>query len=267
MKTKIIRKVICSLLAVLLVIGLLPHENLAFADEEMSQLNEEQINVVENNRSEVTLEKDVETPNGNGVVSATYNKDKKQFFVTSKETDSNGNVIKEDNYKVLMEKGTSEEVIAKLVDTKTGKTYDVNTNEFNASLLWFIPIVVVIGESLLSHLLAIGAALVIAGVTYTAVKQIADQLKRRNYDHYAAIITRGDLYIGNPLDYSSAVQRMRSSNNVWSKSYALAAKVARGAGSNRTPIGPERDKGKSAAEGYYFHFHTYNRSGGHSFYY
>ncbi len=86
-----------------------------------------------------------------------------------------------------------------------------------------------------------------------------------------AILTKGDLYIGNSLTKAQAVARLKSSdsknNNVWSKSYSLAAAIAREAGGNRTPIGPERDKGKSSAEGYYFHFHLYNRTGGHSFYY
>ncbi len=58
----------------------------------------------------------------------------------------------------------------------------------------------------------------------------------------------------------------KKNNNVWSKTYALAATVAKDAGNGRTPIGPERDKGKTSAEGYYFHFHIHNRTGGHSFY-
>lgn len=121
-----------------------------------------------------------------------------------------------------------------------------------------------IGEALLSHLIAASAAVVIAGVTYTVASKVASKLRNKSYDHYAAVIRKGDVYIGNPISYSAAVARMKSGGDVWSKSYSLAAKVARGAGNGRTPVGPERHG--NGKPGYYWHFHTYNRSGGHSFY-
>ncbi len=38
-------------------------------------------------------------------------------------------------------------------------------------------------------------------------------------------------------------------------------------GGNKTAVGPERDKNKTSEEGYYFHFHLSNRTGGNLFYY
>ncbi|MGG4264976.1 hypothetical protein [Peribacillus simplex] len=89
----------------------------------------------------------------------------------------------------------------------------------------------------------------IAGVTYTAVKEVSSKLKKKKHKHYMAMLTKGDLYIGNSLSKAQAVSRLKSSdkkitNNVCSVSYTDATTIAREAGNNKTPVVPERDKGR-----------------------
>jgi hypothetical protein len=184
-------------------------------------------------------------------------------MISSVEKDSEGNdLVKE--YAVELKEASEDKIVAVFKDTETNEEFVVNSNEAHASMAFLAPIGVVIGEALLSHLIAASAAVVIAGVTYTVASKVASKLRNKSYDHYAAVIRKGDVYIGNPISYSAAVARMKSGGDVWSKSYSLAAKVARGAGNGRTPVGPERHG--NGKPGYYWHFHTYNRSGGHSFY-
>ena len=52
--------------------------------------------------------------------------------------------------------------------------------------------------------------------------------------------------------------------NVWSKSSDLAMSVAKTAGGGNTPIGPEIHF--KPGEVMYYHYHTYDRSGGHSYF-
>ncbi|MFP7473385.1 SAR2788 family putative toxin [Niallia taxi] len=264
-----IKKIISILLVITLVFSSIPSISKVFAEGDNLEIsNNENFEVVEDSNKEITVEATV--PEENAVVEASFDKINSEFTITSQEEDKDGNLV-EKEYNVLIETATDEELIATFIDKETGEEYNVNTNEFKTSLVWLIPIGVVLGEALIAHLISAGLAVVIAGITYTAVKEVAKELKKKKHEHYMAVLTKGDLYIGNSLSKAQAVSRLKSSdkknNNVWSVSYSAAAKIAREAGGNRTPIGPERDKGKSSAEGYYFHFHLYNRSGGHSFYY
>ncbi|MRX70733.1 hypothetical protein GJU40_00930 [Bacillus lacus] len=84
---------------------------------------------------------------------------------------------------------TDEELIATFIDTETGETYNVNSNEFKASLVWFIPLGVVLGEAIIAHLISAGLAVVIAGITYTDVKEVSEKLKKEKHDLYMAILT------------------------------------------------------------------------------
>ncbi|MBB6282756.1 hypothetical protein HNR34_001084 [Geobacillus subterraneus] len=71
----------------------------------------------------------------------------------------------------------------------------VNSNKAHASMAFLAPIGVVIGEALLSHLIAASAAVVIAGVTYIVATKVASKLRNKCYDHYATVIRKGDVYI------------------------------------------------------------------------
>ncbi|HDR3347420.1 MULTISPECIES: SAR2788 family putative toxin [Bacillus cereus group] len=259
------KKIVSLMLIFVLSIGILPNGK-AIAEE---LIQDENIEVLENNSEKVEVQTEVETVEGDAIVSAAWDKSDNAFTVKSMETDANGNEV-EKEYRVDVEEATEDVFKATFTDVKTNESFEVDSTEARASVAFLLPIAGVIGQGLVSHLIAIGAAVVIAGATYTAVGKVAAQLRKKNHNHYAAVLTKGDLYIGGPISKATAVSRLKSSdkknNNVWSKTYALAATVAKDAGNGRTPIGPERDKGKTSAEGYYFHFHIHNRTGGHSFY-
>ncbi|WP_375087982.1 SAR2788 family putative toxin [Peribacillus sp. RS7] len=262
-------KLVSILLVLTLVFSSIPFINVSFAEGDSSNLtNDSAVETVENSDKEITVQTTVEEEDT--VVKATLDKESNEFTIVSSEPNETGEIVKK-TYNVIVEEATDKEFIATFIDTENGEEYNVNSNEFEASLVWFIPLGVVLGEALIAHLISAGLAVVIAGVTYTAVKEVSSKLKKQKHKHYMAMLTKGDLYIGNSFSKTQAVSRLKSSdkknNNVWSVSYTDAATIAREAGKNKTPIGPERDKGKSSAEGYYHHFHLYNRTGGHSFYY
>lgn len=74
--------------------------------------------------------------------------------------------------------------------------------------------------------------------------------------------------MGRPLTYSQAVKEVASKRNVFTVTSYEAKAVARAAGgnsgNNNKILYPEIH-GKSSL-GYYWHYHTYNRKGGHVFY-
>ena len=126
----------------------------------------------------------------------------------------------------------------------------------------------IIGSALITSLIAASASVVIVGVTYILATEIASKLRKKQPKHYQAAIRyskklkRNELFIGNSLGETGASGRLKAGNDVWSTSKYGAEKIARLAGGGRTPI---HDKPHGGA-GYYYHYHTYNRKGGHSFY-
>lgn len=129
------------------------------------------------------------------------------------------------------------------------------------------PLGVVIGETLLAHLVAAGLAITIAGVTYAAATEVIEKLNKEKHNHYAAKLKSNVLYIGNNVSLSTAASLLKSGDDVWSKSGDLAAKVAREAGGGRAPVPSENHWNTGSKKvRFYNHYHTYNRSGGHSFY-
>lgn len=245
------------MLAFILFVGIIPNGKV-LAEE---IIKDENIEVIENNTNKIEVQTEVETTKGDATVSATWNKNNDTFTVTSIEKDSNGNDIKKE-YKVDIEEATEDNFKAVFTDIKTNEKFHVNSNEAHASIVFLLPIAGIIGQGLVSHLIAIGAAIVIAGSTYVAVSKVASQLKRKQPEHYAATIRRGDLYVGGSLSYSSAVSRLKGGSDIWSKNSNLAFKVAQGAGKGKRPTNYERH----GQQGYYWHYHTWNRSGGHSFF-
>lgn len=208
------------------------------------------------------------TNDGHAIVSLSMDKDTREFTVKSVETDSEGNQV-EKEYKVDVQQATENGIIATFTDTNTGEKYEINTNELHASFAFLIPIAIVVGEALLEHLIAMGLAAVIAGVTYTAASSIADKLRKKQYDHYPAYINRKKdiVMIGNqPLTLEEAASRLKGKdpyNDVWSTDSVKAFKVAAKAGNGKLPI---HDDPHECKDGYLPHWHIYNRSGGHSFY-
>ncbi|MGE6230498.1 SAR2788 family putative toxin [Paenibacillus chitinolyticus] len=208
-------------------------------------------------------------------VTATMTLDKETHGITLV-TDETSEVSgkNERNYKVVLnDVKANGDINATFTDIETGQSYLIEQDKLQASLVWFIPIGVIIGEWLLSQLLAAALAVTIGGISYVVVSEIATTLRNDNkYDHYMAKIMQGNLWIGNSLTLPQAVGRLvnpmfvSGGEDVWSRNYTLAAEVAKVAGGNRTPVGPELTCNQIPGNFYYTHYHTWNRVGGHSFF-
>lgn len=77
------------------------------------------------------------------------------------------------------------------------------------------------------------------------------------------------------MTHNQAVSRLKGGNDTWSISERYAYKVACSAGNGRTPASTNKKGGENHGydsktgkqkPGYYWHYHMYNRKGGHSFY-
>ena len=199
---------------------------------------------------------------------ATMNESTKNIVLEVKNEDKS----KPEVYQVDIHEAEGDLLVATFTDKATGKKYKVDNTKAKSNFAFVIPIGIVIGEAVVAHLLAASLAIVVAGVTYVAATEVASKLrKNKRYDHYAASLNKSKtaMYIGPSLTYKQAKSKLKK-GDVWSISKSLAKKVAQGAGGNRNPIGPEihnKDKnGKLKSGKYYYHYHTYNRAGGHSFY-
>jgi len=84
------------------------------------------------------------------------------------------------------------------------------------------------------------------------------------------VLVGGRTYIGKSLTYNQAVKEVVSGRNVFAVTSYEAEAVARAAGgstgANNKPLYAEIDKGRKNTIGYYWHYNTYNRNGGHVFY-
>lgn len=132
------------------------------------------------------------------------------------------------------------------------------------------PIESILGSKLINGLVAISVAITYQGSKYVLMTKIAENLKKEKYDHYEAILRYNskfqgyDLYLGPALDINSAAGRLKLGKDMWSVSKSKAEQLARLAGNGKTPI---LDRPHQNKPGYYWHYHRYDRLGGHSFYY
>ncbi|WP_338591149.1 hypothetical protein V6669_04685 [Paenibacillus sp. Y5S-9] len=162
------------------------------------------------------------------------------------------------------------EINATFTDLETNQTYTIEQDKFQASFA--IQIGIILGQSVISGLLAIGALLIVANETWASVIEVRDILRQKSHEHYHANIMGGQLYVGPAIDLGSASTRMinpmlsAAANNVWSTTRMGAERVARSAGGGVTPVGPELNVDKIPGFYYYAHYHTWNRVGGHSFF-
>ncbi|QHQ81831.1 SAR2788 family putative toxin [Bacillus subtilis] len=219
--------------------------------------------------SESLIDEDLDESSSE-TVTAEVDKEDATAIVTSVEKDEDGKDI-EKKYEVDIEEADGDDIVATFKDLDTNQVYDVNTKEAQASFAFLVPIAVVVGGALVEHLVAASLAIVIAGVTYTVATKVRSKLKKKKkYYYYAATLNKNktNMYIGPALSKKQAVSRLRK-GDVWSVSKSKAKNVAQTAGGGRKPVGPEihnKKDGKIKKGTYYYHYHTYNRKGGHSFY-
>lgn len=102
---------------------------------------------------------------------------------------------------------------------------------------------------------AISKALSIA----VADAKIKTKLKKEKGEYWTVTRTSDYLNIGKKISRSQAIIRMRKGLDVFALNNAKAKSIAKSAYSNKKPVGPEKDKGKLGAPGYYWHYHVYKR--------
>ena len=98
--------------------------------------------------------------------------------------------------------------------------------------------------------------------------KIKSKVKKKSKTRYwTATLRTNYVDIGRAISYGTAVSEVSKGRNVFTVTRSEAKAVAKAAYSNKSPVGPEIDKGKENVIGYYYHFHVYNRKKkGHVFF-
>ncbi|MGE1098579.1 SAR2788 family putative toxin [Bacillus altitudinis] len=153
-------------------------------------------------------------------------------------------------YKINVENATDDKIEGTFIDTETNEKYKINSDEITASFVWFIPVGIVIGEALLAHLISMGLAVTITGVTYVAYSEFKKH--KRTYSHYMAVRKSKGLFIGNGLKRSAAIARLKKGGDTWSTSKNNAKSIAKAASPIKKITGAEIDK---KGKGKHYHYH------------
>ena len=106
--------------------------------------------------------------------------------------------------------------------------------------------------------------LTIRGVTYIPASQLDTQHTR---GYFMAILKKREVWVGKCITRKQAVRRIQSDQDVFCMTRQEALNAAQRAGKGRIPVGPEIHRSKNTYEKFYYHYHTYNRKGGHAFYF
>jgi hypothetical protein len=226
--------------------------------------NDDEFTILVNNDKKIQIK--TERDGIQGILK--FDKETKEISLKTNEKSKNTGK-NETKYKVEVDTATEEKIEATFINVETGEEYDVNTDELQASFAFLIPIGIVIGEALIAHLIAIGLALVISGVTYIAYTEFIK--KKRTYSHYMATRQSSGIFIGNGLSASKATSRLKSGGDTWSNSSYGAKGIAKNASPYLKTLGAEIDKYGS---GKHYHYHPvvgYTTSGisirgAHAFY-
>lgn len=98
--------------------------------------------------------------------------------------------------------------------------------------------------------------------------KIKSKVKKKSKTHYwTATLRTNYVDIGRAISYGTAVSEVSKGRDVFTVTRLKAKAVAKAAYSNKSPIGPEIDKGKEDTIGYYYHFHVHKRKKkGHVFF-
>lgn len=220
-------------------------------DDEQFDLSEEEIGEDFSNE-DVNVEPFTVT---NANVTLSINIETNEIKVISKELDADGNE-QINEYSIDTENAVAGETLeATFTDLETGEKYDVNSEELKASFVWFaIPIGVVIGEALLAHLISIGLAATISGVTYIAISEFLKKDRSKKYNHYMVHLDNKKKFlgVGNGISATKAASRLKSGLSTWSTSKSNAQSVAKKGSPIGKALGPEIDKNKS---GKLYHYH------------
>jgi hypothetical protein len=105
----------------------------------------------------------------------------------------------------------------------------------------------------------------VSALTYSS-SSVRTAWNNQSYTYYAAAIVNNDVQIQGGISYSQAISRINAGQGVMAYYRSDAYDIAKAAGNNRTPVGPEIHG--QLNNGYYYHYHVYNRtSHAHIWYY
>lgn len=124
----------------------------------------------------------------------------------------------------------------------------------------------VIGGTLLDRLIGLGLTVKVGEMIYALAQEIANTLKKKNYDHYYAVLEKNplgtgrNLFIGDPFPSTdSAVHWFNFTNDVFSPREDMAELVAFKAGGGKNPP-LWHDRHNLFEPSYYPHFHRWDKS-------
>lgn len=138
---------------------------------------------------------------------------------------------------------------ATLVDETTGEEYSLNPN---SRFAFAIPVGIPLLAAAIEALLAVGGAIIIAGVVYTVVEEVAEALKRqKTYRYYAAVLRKNAVYVGGGLETTPA-KALAYSNDSKGTVLATSFSYAKGLVGN-SYRGPENH---GSSSGYWSHIHA-----------
>lgn len=156
-----------------------------------------------------------------------------------------------------------------MTDLATNSEREIDPSDGVASYAWAIPVGIYITRQVATQLLKRVFAAVIGGVLGAALTLISVNVNyRKYYEHYRVVRTgKVGLVVLGGMNLNTAVNYLKIRGDVWSISQPLAWRVAYFAGTPRggkfqQPTKAERHGGP----GNFYHHHTWNRAGGHSFY-
>ncbi|GLF84019.1 SAR2788 family putative toxin [Bacillus sp. FSL L8-0215] len=200
----------------------------------------------------------------------TLNKKTTEISYQTEEIGSEGEKVSKD-YEVDLQTLLNDNLDVTFKDTKDDKKYEVNSEDIQASFAFVIPIGIAIGAVLLEHLLALGLAVTVVGVTYIAYSEFIKR-KDNKHNHFIAYRDKDKphLFIGKGVSRANAVKRLAQKKDTWSTSKSNAQSIAKAASPIGKVIGAEIDKkGKNK----HYHYHPvyklkgkYERTGAHAFF-
>ncbi|MCX8130550.1 MAG: hypothetical protein N3I35_10670 [Clostridia bacterium] len=198
-----------------------------------------------------------------GTAYATLNKDTNEVTLETIEESKNKvfgfGKSKTNKYKVKVEKSSSNELVATIIDEDTNKEHKISKSDLKvkAQAPLVIPLAWALSE-LLAFLLACAATITIAGVIYYSATEIAEKLRKNNtYNYYAATLDedKTDVYIAGPYpNDNAAFVAVSTGYSVFAITDAKAEQAARRGGAG-TPIW---HMAHGSGDGYMNHYHPIN---------
>lgn len=155
-----------------------------------------------------------------------------------------------------------------VTNLQTSEDTEIMPGDGIASNSYAIPVGIYITKQVATQLLKIFFAAVVGGILGIALTLVSFDAKyRRYYEHYRVVRAgRVGLVALGGMNLNTAVSYLKIGGDVWSTAQPLAWKVAYFAGARRGGKFQQPTRPEYHGAGNFWHHHTWNRVGGHSFY-